>query len=499
MAKKKSDKTVTETVTEDGVTVRMFCQGLGDCFLLSFPQQGQKDYHVWIDCGVAMGTANAEAVMSGVVNEIKKLTGGFVDLLVITHEHWDHVSGFVQADSAAFAGLEVGRLWLAWTEDPKDELAKVLKKDYGKAKLALARAMNSKSGLSKTLEGGLEGLKAFYGPGDFVLPGMKVSAAAKASTGDGMKKARDLVKSGSKGVNCLMPGEITKLPGASAGGMAAGVKAFVLGPPHDLAMVRKEDSKTETYHKKGQGAFGAVPWNWVASLNAGGSGPSASEALPFEEKLGMSLALAKKEAFFNTLYFSPPKDSDAVAKEAHAQRRIDEDWMDRGTQQLALALNKYMNNISLVLAFELPATKKVLLFVGDAQVGNWLSWHDLSFKVKDDIVTAQDLLARTALYKVGHHGSHNATLREKGLEMMTHPELVAMLPVDAKQATTLGYGEMPLESLQSAINDMADERLLRLDCPWTGTSAPGEWRNLNKPKLKAAKDISYMEYVVRDD
>ena len=45
-------------------------------------------------------------------------------------------------------------------------------------------------------------------------------------------------------------------------------------------------------------------------------------------------------------------------------------------------------------------------------------------------VTAEQLLNRTVLYKVGHHGSHNATLREKGLEMMTDADLVAMVPVD---------------------------------------------------------------------
>jgi hypothetical protein len=33
-------------------------------------------------------------------------------------------------------------------------------------------------------------------------------------------------------------------------------------------------------------------------------------------------------------------------------------------------------------------------------------------------VKAEDLLERTVLYKVGHHASHNATLRQKGLELM---------------------------------------------------------------------------------
>src|SRR5205814_10221079 len=42
-----------------GVTVRMYRQGLGDCFLLAFPtgQAGQAFYTL-IDCGVIFGTQN---------------------------------------------------------------------------------------------------------------------------------------------------------------------------------------------------------------------------------------------------------------------------------------------------------------------------------------------------------------------------------------------------------------------------------------------------------
>ena len=53
-------------------------------------------------------------------------------------------------------------------------------------------------------------------------------------------------------------------------------------------------------------------------------------------------------------------------------------------------------------------------------------------------VTSSALLARTVLYKVGHHASHNATLREKGLELMQSDELVAMIPVDEEQAHAQG-------------------------------------------------------------
>ena len=45
-------------------------------------------------------------------------------------------------------------------------------------------------------------------------------------------------------------------------------------------------------------------------------------------------------------------------------------------------------------------------------------------------MTAADLLARTVFYKVGHHASHNATVNEKGLELMAREDLVAAIPVD---------------------------------------------------------------------
>jgi hypothetical protein len=96
-----------------------------------------------------------------------------------------------------------------------------------------------------------------------------------------------------------------------------------------------------------------------------------------------------------------------------------------------------------VLAFELEDSGKVLLFTGDAQVGSWLSWHDHTWKVKrgdkTETITAEDLLKNTVLYKVGHHGSHNATVKERGLELMTHPDLVAMIPEKEKSYNGILY------------------------------------------------------------
>jgi hypothetical protein len=67
--------------------------------------------------------------------------------------------------------------------------------------------------------------------------------------------------------------------------------------------------------------------------------------------------------------------------------------------KLAIALDNALNNTSLVLM--LVIGKAHLLLPGDAQ---WGTWRELM----DDEAACQ-LLRNTTFYKVGHHGSHNAT------------------------------------------------------------------------------------------
>jgi hypothetical protein len=69
---------------------------------------------------------------------------------------------------------------------------------------------------------------------------------------------------------------------------------------------------------------------------------------------------------------------------------------------IVTVLDNAMNNTSLILLFEVNGKK--LLFPGDAQIENWE--YALS---KADVV---EKLADVDLYKVGHHGSRNATPRD---------------------------------------------------------------------------------------
>jgi hypothetical protein len=78
----------------------------------------------------------------------------------------------------------------------------------------------------------------------------------------------------------------------------------------------------------------------------------------------------------------------------------------------AKQLNSFLNNQSLVVLFTIKG--KRLLFVGDAQAGNWEHWlYDTDDPEKKPSAAidanAQAILTSLDFYKVGHHGSGNAT------------------------------------------------------------------------------------------
>ena len=494
--------------SENSATIRMFCHGLGDCFLISFPQKSSRDYHILIDCGIAMGTSNEDLVMQQVVEQIAALTHDpdknkpVIDLLVVTHEHRDHVSGFIQAEDE-FKKFEVKNIWFGWTESRRDPLANALRTKHAREKAALAQVVKTAektAPLGKHQLTALNGVLAFYSPASSGRKSVDVSEA--------MEIVASLKKQGTP--EFLVPGTLKSLPDAPNGTIAADTKAYVLGPPHDETILRRINPRKNTdevYHKKKHPSVG-MSWAWVAAMSNHAvalglcdhseTDSACERAMPFDVKWRKpikKLQNEKKHSFFQRHYYHDDE-----------QRRIDGDWLWSGAQQLALYMESYTNNTSLVLAFELPATKKVLLFVGDAQVGNWLSWHDLEFKPDDKrAVKATDLLANTVLYKVGHHGSHNATLREKGLELMNHPELVAMIPVEIDAVKRLGYGEMPLQSLVKELNKRTSARVLQLDKKWSSGKSPGTWDGLERARVSkecfkggASGRPLYIEYTVSD-
>ena len=159
----------------------MYRSGLGDCFLVTF-DPGGKEVHMLIDCG-SLGATTTGVRLADAVADIRKTTKDHLHLLVATHEHQDHVSGFLHCQ-AEFKKIRVDRVWMAWTENPNDEKAKKLVKykgDLCAALTAAARALaNPKLADAKSAQLGaaVESIMAFAG----------MSAAAGA---DGLAKTID--------------------------------------------------------------------------------------------------------------------------------------------------------------------------------------------------------------------------------------------------------------------------------------------------------------------
>src|SRR4029077_9484798 len=158
--------------------------------------------------------------------------------------------------------------------------------------------------------------------------------------------------------------------------------------------------------------------------------------------------------------------------------------------ELALQLDSSTNNTSLALAIERISDGKVLLFPADAQQGNWLSWHGdkMVWQVQEGgrkrEVKIGDLLARTVFYKVGHHSSHNATAKAKGLELMTQEdELTAFIPVDRAVALTRnpkGSWKMPARNLYLRLLQKCQGRVMRSDRGWADDASNAADKSVEK-------------------
>jgi glyoxylase-like metal-dependent hydrolase (beta-lactamase superfamily II) len=411
--------------------VRMYRQGIGDCLLISLPRTDDAGaVHVMIDCGVLLGTPDARGWMQRIVADIAQTTGGRVDLLVVTHEHWDHVSGFLDA-AEEMAALEFGEVWMSWAENPDDPQARALEAAREQAIRALRMAEAHLSLAGSPDAEPLGELMGFFGARGRTTRAALDAARAHAPEG---------------GPRYLEPGTTLPLEGASA-------RVHVLGPPRDEALLRRSNPRA------GEG-FGLAPGlsldEMLAMLGAAPAGALAADAVvtaepgvegPFAARWGIPLNLARSLPFFAHAIESPGQE----------WRRMDLAWLD-GALDLALRLDSDTNNSSLVLAIELDGGE-VLLMAADAQIGNWLSWRGLDFGG----VTGDDLLARTVLYKVGHHGSHNATLRA-GLERMCKLK-TALVPVDEAVARSRNWSRIPLPDLLSALDEATGGRVLRADAP----------------------------------
>lgn len=462
------------------IKMRLYGQGLGDCFLLAFPRQDRPHApcYLVIDCGVAKSTPDKGLRIRRIVEDLHDATGGRIDALAITHQHYDHISGFQDAWQE-WKTIQVGALYLPWTEATAEQGEHRSASDFRRVLDRAAR---------KALEqaaGDLDAHPGLSAQADFL--GADLSATGGGGPADmdeAMAFARDLCSPDA--IRYFEPGDVFCLPETDFHG-------YVLGPPlpdnvnprgKKYVELLADGTEGVMYSygplgmkvdASGSGGAKTFALSDDSSLPALASGLLATDALsresdegfcPFAAEIRLDWDHAMASRFFREHYGDLKP-----AGENATWRRVDTDWL-AGAANLALRAGDYTNNVSLVLAFGLPASDKMLLFPGDAQVGNWLSWHTIeSWNYRDTMpdnppaaneqqTLMDNLLGRVAFYKVGHHGSHNATVKATGLEKMTREDLVAYVPVSVPVAQDLmGYCPMPFYPVVRAIQTQTAGRV----------------------------------------
>ncbi|MFQ6170679.1 hypothetical protein ACK8HX_03660 [Oryzobacter sp. R7] len=334
------------------VRVRMYNVGFGDCFLLEFPREGRAPFRVLVDCGAhSSGFPRRCWRIRETVETIVRDVGApaAIDVVVATHRHQDHVSGF---DEPAWADVTVGEVWLPWTEDPDDPEAVRIRTRQSSLALNLTTAF-ADLGFDRRWQS--EDVKASLRE---LVANSLTNAAAMRTLHQGFK--------GKPERRFLSTPETATIRPAACPALTV----HVLAPSRDEATIRDMDPPAgQSYLRFGAGAGGP------------GSEPGSAVSQkdqPFARGFVLDTDL-------------PDLDDDV---------RATADEMMRDTDlATAVSLDKAVNGTSLMFLFEFGSA--YLLFPGDAQWGSWRAVMDRP--------ATRELVSRTTFYKVGHHGSHNAT------------------------------------------------------------------------------------------
>ena len=369
------------------VTIRAYDVGFGDCFLLTFEYAAGNRY-VLIDFGSTAAAKKGVSLSMDIARNIAEVTGGTLHAVVATHRHQDHISGFTTKNGKGTGDIirkcaKNAVIIQPWTEDPKlapKATGPAKGKGTGPQSLALSqvRSLDAMHDVAKVIANRAQKIdmrdvdaESQSGPapaplalGEINLDKLRFLGETNLKNPEAVKnlmtmstpKKRRYVFFGSKsGLEDVLPG----------------VKVEVLGPPtvdqsKDVLQERRED----------QAEF------WMLAASATKMTTSAHKPLfPNQNVVSGDAAPRRVRRFIRRV------------RGIHAQQLF----------ELVRIVDDAMNNTSVILLFTIGKTR--LLFPGDAQIENW------EYALKKSKQSKQILarLEQVNVYKVGHHGSRNAT------------------------------------------------------------------------------------------
>jgi hypothetical protein len=367
-----------------GVSVRMYQVGFGDCFLLSFEYDGpvvpgnRTERHMLIDFGRNTRPHHG-GDMEQVARSIKNRCNNELDVLLVSHRHEDHLSAFgSKRVSTLIADCQPKLIVRSWTEDP-DAAPNLNKPGFGIADRQYVEALQGARRFMGQVSDGFRLDQTRMGRR------LKVLASTEYANEVAVDRLRDWGEAPGAKAEFLHVGKASKMST-----FIPGVDFTVLGPP--LPTSYPKIAKQVSDHDKefwrlwaqrvplaleGAASLEAADSEAFARLarEAGGSGPRRSETSDTPGDIGPVRWLTEK-----------------VRRQQVASLLRVVTWLD-----------EVMNNTSVVLLIK--AGNRRLLFSGDAQLESW-QWITADSPVA---ATNRKNLKKVDLYKVGHHGSRNAT------------------------------------------------------------------------------------------
>jgi hypothetical protein len=346
--------------------IRSYHVGFGDCFLLSFACGPRSERHVLIDFGsTGLPEGTPRTRMMDIAKDIKERTGGRLDAIVATHRHKDHISGFEtkngKGTSDVIRALNPKVVVQPWTEDPDLETnaTEPKLKRFGRATPLYISALASMHAVAANMQ--TIAKRRYFD---------KELRRQLGFLGENNVKNASAVK------NLMTMAKNVYVHAGSKSGLERvlrGVKVEVLGPP-----TVKQHEAVKGQRSKDPDEFWQLQASALQFANGSVGGVSTGEPL-FPKHVRSR---------------GPRFPIDARWLIYHARQLQGEQLL-----QIVRMLDDAMNNTSVILLFEVGDVR--LLFPGDAQIENW------EFALSNPKITKR--LEGVNVYKVGHHGSLNAT------------------------------------------------------------------------------------------
>lgn len=385
------------------IRVRMYNVGFGDCFLLVLPER----HTILVDAGFhsqGKGAFGGNELVEQILADVVEFSGmPRIDVVIATHRHQDHVYAF---NSEKWDEFEIGEVWLPWVEDRTNTRATRLWKKQKRFAMQLAAAMPT-----FTLE------EADRKSIDFMLWNAGIDPPGFDAGGWSNAKALDCLHEGfgkrDRNRPRFLP-ENDTFPSSFETAALPEVRVHVLGPPRDPDLIDELDPEAdgETYRALA-----------LRAATAGaGMVPDVAIPAPFAEP------------------WQVPDDEPGFRLEPDEVQRIDDLAHSADAVFAAEKVDGMINSTSLVLLIEIGKAR--LLLPGDAE---WGTWKRI---LADEQCRA--LLRGATFFKVGHHGSHNATSKTL-VEKVLRRKIPAM--ISTQQGDGTYRNNIPLRELLEAMTD----------------------------------------------